>query len=123
MSFKNCPKCNRRISNTEKICSYCGEILDKKISLLTWFFIIFIVVVLTFGIISLEYDVPIFDGSIPVRGIGIIVLLIVLYFLPAIVAINKKHADAICVLNIFLGWTFVGWVGALVWAVADDKKY
>ena len=41
----------------------------------------------------------------------------VLYFLPAILAIQKQHVNttAIVILNVFLGWTLLGWVGALVW--------
>ncbi len=40
------------------------------------------------------------------------------YLLPAIIAANRGHRQkiAILVLNIFLGWTFLGWIGALVWA-------
>jgi hypothetical protein len=51
-----------------------------------------------------------------VLGIGI------LYFIPSIVAINKKHKQGILTLNLFLGWTLIGWVGALVWAVSDRKE-
>ena len=43
-----------------------------------------------------------------------------LYFLPAIIAHNKRNAGAITLLNLLLGWTFVGWVVALVWATARD---
>lgn len=53
-----------------------------------------------------------------------LIIAILLYLFPAILAhfIKAKHEDAICVLNLLLGWTFVGWVLSLVWAVADDKK-
>lgn len=42
-----------------------------------------------------------------------------LYFVPTIVVIVKKHPqrNAIIALNILLGWSFIGWVGALVWAL------
>lgn len=45
-----------------------------------------------------------------------------LYFMPTILAnANKKrNKDAIFVLNLLLGWTFVGWVVALVWAVSTE---
>lgn len=57
-------------------------------------------------------------------GIFIIIFLVCLYSLPASVAISLKHknADAIFVLNLFLGWTFIGWVGALVWALCKSTK-
>jgi len=54
---------------------------------------------------------------------GAILLLIVglfFYFIPALLAQGKRNAPAIFVLNLFLGWTFVGWVVALVWAVTKD---
>ena len=51
--------------------------------------------------------------------IGILAILLLIYFLPALVAHSEKHhnATAIFVLNLLLGWTFIGWVIALVWAV------
>jgi hypothetical protein len=41
------------------------------------------------------------------------------YFVPVFVAARKKprSLSGIFVLNLFLAWTFVGWVAALVWAV------
>ena len=43
----------------------------------------------------------------------------ILYFLPTIGAKleNHKNLGAIFILNLFLGWTFIGWVVALVWAM------
>jgi len=40
--------------------------------------------------------------------------------MPTLVGINNKKRLAISLLNLFLGWTFVGWVAALVWAVKKD---
>lgn len=34
---------------------------------------------------------------------------------------QRTHALAILALNVLLGWTFIGWVAALVWALADSK--
>lgn len=47
-----------------------------------------------------------------------------LYFLPSIVASHRDHhnTSAIVLLNLFLGWTFVGWVVALVWAATAVQK-
>jgi len=45
-----------------------------------------------------------------------------IYLAPTIVAIVRKHNEAqVAVLNILLGWTFVGWVVALVMAVGKNR--
>ena len=53
----------------------------------------------------------------PVFGFGL-----VFYFLPTIVAFarHKRDTTSIAVLNFFLGWTAIGWVIALVWALKQD---
>jgi hypothetical protein len=43
-----------------------------------------------------------------------------LYFFPAIIGRKKKNASAILALNFFLGWSIIGWVAALVWAMAKE---
>ena len=47
--------------------------------------------------------------------------LLVLYFVPSLVAAGRAHhnSGAIGLLNLFLGWTFIGWVVALVWAATE----
>jgi hypothetical protein len=42
-----------------------------------------------------------------------------LYFLPTIIALIRKKSNLVVILliNIFLGWTLVGWIVALVFAV------
>lgn len=46
----------------------------------------------------------------------------VLYFLPSIFAWRKENFAAILMLNILLGWTFIGWVVAFVWALTKDRR-
>jgi len=55
---------------------------------------------------------------------GTVAILFCLYFLPTIVAIIKKknNTGAILVLNFFLGWTFIGWIVSLVWALASEPR-
>jgi len=65
--------------------------------------------------------------GIGVNEIGGIILLIVLfgiYFIPTGVAVCRKakRLAGIVVLNILLGWTLIGWVGSLVWAISDNTK-
>jgi len=51
-----------------------------------------------------------------------ILILIGIYFIPTIFGSNKKQSTAMFVLNLFLGWTFLGWLLALIWALAGEKK-
>jgi Superinfection immunity protein len=53
----------------------------------------------------------------PIFGFGFL-----LYFLPTIIAFarSKRDTTAILLLNIFLGWTMIGWIVALVWAARND---
>lgn len=44
-----------------------------------------------------------------------------IYFLPTIVGLNNRNSTAILVLNTFLGWTGIGWIAALIWAVWKEK--
>lgn len=53
--------------------------------------------------------------------LGVIFLLllgILIYFTPSLLALSRNHHNsmAIIMLNLFLGWTFLGWVLALIWA-------
>ena len=45
-----------------------------------------------------------------------------LYLLPTWLAVlfEHPHAPWIFLVNLFLGWSFVGWVAALVWALLRD---
>lgn len=52
----------------------------------------------------------------------LLTILLVLYFVPSVVAMVRHHRNrtAIEVLNLFLGWTVLGWIVALVWASTAD---
>jgi len=63
----------------------------------------------------------------PVMG-GVIhsstlLVVLVLYFLPSVVAVARKttHQGSVVVINVFLGWTFVGWVVALAMACRTNR--
>jgi hypothetical protein len=61
------------------------------------------------------------DTFVGLIWLGIFILV---YFFPAFVASRRGHHQvmAIFLLNLFLGWTFIGWVGALVWSVTAVKR-
>ena len=46
------------------------------------------------------------------------------YLFPSFLAHTKSHHNtpAIFALNILLGWTLIGWVAALVWALTRPPK-
>jgi hypothetical protein len=52
----------------------------------------------------------------------LILFFIGVYMMPTMVARRNNHLNtaAICALNILLGWTFLGWVVALVWALTKS---
>ena len=67
-------------------------------------------------------------ASWPLSGpeVGAILILLIpvgipVYFLPAILGRRKRNARAIFVLNLLVGWTFLGWVGALIWALIRER--
>ena len=64
---------------------------------------------------------PFFPG---VFGWVLALLMLVPYFLPTIVAImrGKRNAGGVFVLNFLLGWTVIGWIGSLIWALSSDSR-
>lgn len=58
-------------------------------------------------------------------GGGVVLLLVgVLYFLPAVIASRRSlpNKNSVFIVNLFFGWTFVGWVVALAWAVSGTPS-
>lgn len=53
----------------------------------------------------------------------ILLVIGILYFLPIMIAANRKHHNvaSIAVVNVFLGWTLLGWVISLAWACSQVK--
>ena len=65
-------------------------------------------------------------GTLVLIVYGVIALIaialgIVLYILPWLIARHREHKDTtvIGLLTVFLGWTTLGWIAALVWAFTD----
>lgn len=52
--------------------------------------------------------------------IAIVTGALLFYFIPSFIASNRKHKSkgGIIALNILMGWTFLGWVIALVWSLS-----
>lgn len=56
-------------------------------------------------------------GSVPL----VLICMAAAYFVPTFIARFRSHHNfvAIMMVNVLLGWTFLGWVVALVWAFTN----
>jgi Superinfection immunity protein len=70
---------------------------------------------------------PAEEAATPVVGLlllaallGFALMSIFTWLLPGIIANKRSHPDAssIWLTTIFLGWTFFGWLAALIWAAS-----
>jgi len=54
----------------------------------------------------------------------VIIFIFGLYFLPSLNAYSKtnKNRGSVLVINLFLGWTFIGWVVALAMSASSDVE-
>ena len=52
------------------------------------------------------------------------IFVFILYIIPMFIALKRNHPHRFQIgcLNIFLGWTFLGWVICLIWSMSDVKK-
>lgn len=66
------------------------------------------------------------DASSSGAGAGVLFAFLVfagLYFLPTIVALSRHHQEGmVLILNLFLGWTGIGWVISLAIAFGSESK-
>ena len=64
------------------------------------------------------------DGTYLHAGyLFILFIILILYFIPTYIAafMNKKYFLQIFLLNLFAGFTFIGWLGALIWATFKSE--
>jgi hypothetical protein len=69
-------------------------------------------------------DVGYFQWPVLIVTFIFALLAIFIYMIPSILAEERRHRNlaAIVVLNLLLGWTFLGWVGALIWAIIRPRQ-
>jgi Superinfection immunity protein len=58
-------------------------------------------------------------------AISVIISLVLIYLLPAIIAWRRGHASTggILALNLFLGWSGIVWIIALIWALSNKGQH
>jgi hypothetical protein len=54
----------------------------------------------------------------------ILIVILAIYLVPTIIAFSREHSNAtgVMLVNIFLGWSLIGWFGALIWSVQVAKS-
>ena len=59
-----------------------------------------------------------------ITGLGLLLALTALYFLPTMLALDRRVPNkwSVVVINVVLGWTIVGWAVALAMAVRDKPR-
>jgi len=64
------------------------------------------------------------DGIVVLTIILMIIFGIGLGLLPTWIALARKHREVvpILLLNLFLGWTIIGWIAALIWSATSNVK-
>jgi hypothetical protein len=75
-------------------------------------------------VVGLVFVLRVLPYLLAAMGIGMLLaVLFIPYWIPTIVAFVRKHPSkgAILALNMFFGWTFVGWVLSLVWALSSPQ--
>jgi Superinfection immunity protein len=52
-----------------------------------------------------------------------IVILLLLYFIPLVVAAARSHnVGGVAIVNVLLGWTVIGWIAALIMACGNKTQ-
>ena len=56
-------------------------------------------------------------------GLLILGVLVMMYFLPSIIAFNRQLSNrwSVLIINFFFGWTFIGWVSCLAMSASGAK--
>ena len=50
-----------------------------------------------------------------------LIVSLIIYFFPFLLSLlTGNRTGSVFVMNLFLGWTFIGWIWALIWAVTSD---
>jgi len=53
-----------------------------------------------------------------------IFLALVFYFIPSFIATlrDAQHSRMIFLINLVFGWTVLGWIASLIWAIVESPK-
>jgi len=77
------------------------------------------------AIVGVIFVLKVLPALVAAMGIGaLLAILFIPYWIPTIIAFLRKHPSKLSILavNFFFGWTFIGWVLSLVWALSDNSS-
>ena len=98
----------------------------KKLRILTCISIILATPLLIVSCAPPFWDTPDtwFPFGSPFFGFPFGILGLAVYFLPIIIAAvrHTKSLVGIILLNVLAGWTFIGWIIALVWSLTGNNQ-
>lgn len=57
-------------------------------------------------------------------GWGMMICVTIIYLFPTVIAFVRKHGNLMPVflVNLFLGWTIIGWFIAFVWSTTNNVR-
>lgn len=101
--------------------------MNHKLGILQWILVIVASLVIAATAVSLLGGGHLLVAAWQALGValsvGVVIILLLgavtFYFLPTMIACMRKHPNAlpIFVVNLFLGWTLLGWVVTLAWSL------
>jgi hypothetical protein len=110
MALIRCPECGNEVSDKARACPKCGAPINA---------------VGAVGIVAPQaprMPAPVTTGRVVV---AILLSLITLgYLIPWSIAYARRHNKQVPIflINLFLGWTFIGWLAALIWSFSSDVE-
>lgn len=75
--------------------------------------------------VAIIVAIKILPALVAAMGIGLLlVVLFIPYWIPTIIAFVRRHPSKLAILaaNFFFGWSFIGWVLSLVWALSSTAR-
>lgn len=60
--------------------------------------------------------------EVDMEGVIILIVLLAIYFAPTLLAQGKDSFGPVLVINLFLGWTALGWIVALAMAAGPSRR-
>ena len=72
----------------------------------------------------MEIFVPLICFIVLAMAVLMAFISLAIYFIPIIIAYVRRHNNftTICLLTVFTGWTFLGWLASLLWALNSDVE-